>query len=399
MDVSLVISWMIIVAVIIAIVLLWREGLHSAEFSRVAPSLMTSVGILGTFCGIFVALYPLDFAPGKMNDSIESLLNGMKTAFFTSLLGISCSIVYRAFIEPKAHQHKTAEEVASREEQEVLKRLDAIRQAIAGDGDSSMVSQIRALRDENREGFKKLDGLSEAIRESLVENLQSLMDDIRNIIGKQLKEQLEQLANEIREVMIERLGTTFAELKDATVALNTWQQQHREQLEQLTAAFDLAANRIAEIAENCGKIPETMKQLREVVGVLQDDVNALNAQIQAFAGMRQQAEEFFPVIKQHLDAIGENLSQSAKGFDGLEETIRSAFQNSEQEARRISEQYAANAEALVVNMRQAMEEAQQTFRDDIIKEINRMTQEWGGNLVSIAEECAKMMDAIKDEQK
>ena len=64
---------------------------------------MTSLGIFGTFCGIYLALYPLDFSPGKMNDSIEELLDGMKVAFLTSLLGLLAAITFRIAAKDKLH--------------------------------------------------------------------------------------------------------------------------------------------------------------------------------------------------------------------------------------------------------------------------------------------------------
>ena len=84
----------IIWAVVVLLVVLFIAGLRNPGFSQAAPGLMTSLGILGTFCGIFIALYPLDFSPGRMNDSVEALLNGMRTAFVTSLLGIAASIIF-----------------------------------------------------------------------------------------------------------------------------------------------------------------------------------------------------------------------------------------------------------------------------------------------------------------
>lgn len=388
----------------------WRSG----NFSRIAPALMTSTGILGTFCGIFIALKPLDFSKGKVNDSIPMLLEGMTTAFVTSLIGIFAAIVYRSVIAPIADSRRASlEESASPEEREILKRLDAIKQAIAGDGDSSMVNQVRALRDENREGFKKLDGLSEAIRGALVENLQQLMTDIREVIGEQLKRQLEQLVAEIREVIIERLGNTFIDLKDATIALNEWQRQHRAQVEQLTAAFNLAAERIAAIALDCEKIPPTMERLREIVETAHRDVEALNRQVEAFAGMRQQAENAFPRIKEHLDEIGQNLSKSAEGFAGLEGTIRATFENAERESRRLVEQHTQNVEGLAAKMRETLENAQRESADKVEKtiseglgkfsqgvsqELDKVAEAWGGNLVSIARECAEAIAAVKGDR-
>ena len=54
------------------------------------PSLSVSCGIFGTFWGIFIGLSGFDTA--HISESIPTLLEGMKTAFFTSLIGMSVSL-------------------------------------------------------------------------------------------------------------------------------------------------------------------------------------------------------------------------------------------------------------------------------------------------------------------
>ncbi len=392
-------------AVVLLLGIFFALGLRHGRLRQIAPGLMVSVGILGTFCGIFIALHPLDFSPGKINDSIETLLNGMATAFITSLLGIAAAIVFRfrRAIIP------ALKEPVSPEQAQILERLDAIKQAIAGEGDSSLVTQIQKMRDENRDGFNKLDGLSEAIRGALVENLEALTNDIREIIGKQLGESLQTLIKDIEKALIEQFGKTFIEFNEATQAIKKWQEDHRGQVEQLTAAFDLAATRIEQIATDCATIPSTMQQLREMIEVLYQNVEVLNNRIEAFAGMRQQAEEAFPVIKEHLDRIGEDLKNSAAGFTGLEETIRTTFENAERETRDIAQQHSHNIQEMAANMRETMEKAQraadqkvagiveggiQKFTKQINEEIDRLTREWGDNMVSIAEQCKETIDKV-----
>jgi hypothetical protein len=60
----------------------WIEGL---------PTLMSSLGVLGTFVGITMGL--MNFDPNDLDASIPLLLSGLKTAFFTSLAGMVGSII------------------------------------------------------------------------------------------------------------------------------------------------------------------------------------------------------------------------------------------------------------------------------------------------------------------
>jgi biopolymer transport protein ExbB/TolQ len=48
-----------------------------------------SVGVLGTFVGIFIGLQA--FNPNDIVHSVNDILLGLKTAFFTSIVGMSVS--------------------------------------------------------------------------------------------------------------------------------------------------------------------------------------------------------------------------------------------------------------------------------------------------------------------
>ena len=218
---------------------------------------------------------------------------------------------------------------------------------------------MQKLRDENRDGFRKLDRLTETIRDSLIKNLENLIDDIRNIIEKQLGESLLNLIGSIEDALIKQFGATFVEFNQATQALKKWQEKHRAQVEQLTTAFDLAARNITKIADDCQTIPPTMEQLRTIVHTAHRDVESLNRTIEAFAGMRQQAEESFPTIKKNLDEVGEHLSSSARGFETMDATLRNVFQSAEQETRRIAESHMENVERITADMSRTLENAQQ----------------------------------------
>ena len=66
-----------------------------AQLAELIPSLLTSLGILGTFLGLMEGLTSVDFsnAEGTLT-SIPVLLGGMRFAFATSVAGISCSLMF-----------------------------------------------------------------------------------------------------------------------------------------------------------------------------------------------------------------------------------------------------------------------------------------------------------------
>ena len=71
------------------------HGPGNANLAEMIPSMLTSLGILGTFMGMVRGLGGLDFANAEnIIEGIPTLLDGMRFAFGTSVAGVSCSIVF-----------------------------------------------------------------------------------------------------------------------------------------------------------------------------------------------------------------------------------------------------------------------------------------------------------------
>ena len=60
------------------------------------PSLVSTLGVLGTFLGITIGL--VNFNPNVLDESIPLLLDGLKTAFFTSLTGMVGSLILSRYV-------------------------------------------------------------------------------------------------------------------------------------------------------------------------------------------------------------------------------------------------------------------------------------------------------------
>ena len=86
----------ILLAWLIALIfiLFWKQKNKLQECKRTIdqfPGLLSTLGVLGTFWGITTGLY--GFNPSDLNQSIPILLEGLKTAFYTSLLGMISSMI------------------------------------------------------------------------------------------------------------------------------------------------------------------------------------------------------------------------------------------------------------------------------------------------------------------
>ena len=88
-----VLSWLFSVLFFIFFFIAVSPRLKKLTVLSVSPSLLTTIGILGTFVGIYMGLDQFNIA--NIDRSIPTLLRGLKVAFTTSIVGIVAAIVLK----------------------------------------------------------------------------------------------------------------------------------------------------------------------------------------------------------------------------------------------------------------------------------------------------------------
>jgi len=91
------------------------------------PTFVSTLGVLGTFWGITKGL--MAFEATNLDDSIPGLLNGLKTAFFTSLAGMIGSMILSAFISRKQDEKDGGISDISQAAGEITKSVKAMSEA------------------------------------------------------------------------------------------------------------------------------------------------------------------------------------------------------------------------------------------------------------------------------
>lgn len=164
-----------------------------------------SVGVLFTFVGIAISLMYFDTNPETMAQSIEVFLDGMKTAFYTSIVGMMAAIIIKyiqAGVEAK-------EDVEYRESLENIKAMN-----------SSLKEVVAELK---------------AVRNSTENNTTS---DVANNV--QLRKEISALNTAFRDFItayntsqenvnkkVEEYGESFRQLNASVQDLNKWQSEYK----------------------------------------------------------------------------------------------------------------------------------------------------------------------------
>jgi len=234
------------------------------KFDRFAvmhgPEILTTLGIFGCFFGIALALVSFDVK--NATDSVPALLNGVKTAFWASVFGVAWALVIKfrqRFSRTPIPVSDGEPKAASLED--VVYILSELRKSIAGSEDSSLVAQIKLMRQEQNDN-------AIAMRKSL----DDFAAKISELGSKALIEALEMVIRDFNTQLNEQFGDNFKQLNLAVEKLVIWQQQYKEELDKLQesqkqSSIDLktAADGFNALVEKSRSYTESAEKLTELL--------------------------------------------------------------------------------------------------------------------------------------
>jgi len=310
------------VVILLAVFLIGFANLNSKNkfwqsFSANAPAYLTSLGIFFTFVGIFIAL--LAFNVEDINRSIPRLLQGLQVAFLSSVTGLGGSVIYR-IIRPIWQNAIEADEVSAGEILNELINLnkgsESIKDALVGEGDASLSTQMGKLRNDFRDFAEKV---SEDGSKALIEALEEVMRDFNAKINEQF-------------------GDNFKQLNEAVSALLEWQKEHKQQVENLTEIFretqkgiDLVKSNIELIENSTGKIPDQISKVENAFEATDKRMEELYTGLSSLSEMRAKAEEALPHIENNINRMTEGLETNVnKQMQSVKEIFESQANQSSQ---------------------------------------------------------------------
>ena len=186
--------------------------------STTIPNLIAAIGIIGTFAGIFMGL--LDFDTTKLDDSIPKLLDGMKTAFATSLIGLVFSNILKCIQSRniKREAKKLEKDNGDVSLEKIASLMFDIKETIVN-SNLELVSSIRDIK----ENTIKVSEENRVAMKSLVEEL--VGDKEESLVGqmKSLRESLVKAQEQAQERLnsgLEKMGTQLDNLVQTNNAIS-----------------------------------------------------------------------------------------------------------------------------------------------------------------------------------
>ena len=218
-------TFVLLILVVFAIALLLRIFNLKIEFVNTIPSVMPSIGILGTFLGIAIGLASFDYASQESIDkSIPRLLSGMNTAFITSIAGIFFGLLFKIMDSwlPRP-KNVSADQIGAADIYQAIRdqsrTFDSLRLAIVGDEESTIVTQLQKLRTDIRDDLKTQTSAINKFNSDLRNDFEGFADRISELGSKQLIEALGEVIRDFNSNLTEQFGDNFKRLDDF---IKTW---------------------------------------------------------------------------------------------------------------------------------------------------------------------------------
>ena len=235
---------------IFVIVLFFSKTYYGRILSSSATTVLPSIGILGTFIGVFIAL--LNFDANNMEGSMTLIIGGLKVAFVTSIFGLLTGIIVK-LVQSKKSNEDVPEGVGA---EEILTELQYSRNeakdqskklinAISGDADSSLNTQMKLMRTD-------LNDFAKTVAEA---NTTAFIDALKEAIA------------DFNKNLTDQFGENFKKLNEAVGKLLEWQENNKKDMEDMRISIDTAVKGIGEAESSLTKLKKVLKLFQKLFQV------------------------------------------------------------------------------------------------------------------------------------
>ena len=343
------------------------------------PNILTSLGILGTFVGLSVAIISFNaVSSDSIRDSINVLLQGMGTAFFTSVAGMFFSSIFlmieRHWINKLSWRideicdkidqmhHASADQIildsfrltieegyivepnellasvreSVKDMQNTLSRFgtdlcDSIGNAMDNSFQDKLVPILNDLS-------SKLENPAQALTDSLMLEFRNICNDFRENLTKGVNDQMNELierfidaSNAINNIP-ETLDTVNKELTECTgkavesyKAMSESLENHVKQFDELSDTFTFSIERINEAFISLSELHTQLQLIPEAVAEAKEGINTASTNlkdiIENISESLENASKINSDTGNKVDSYLSQISSIQTGLKGIFEEI------------------------------------------------------------------------------
>lgn len=282
-------------------------------FLKIIPGTFIGFGILGTFIGFAGGLSSINISDSQsLLDSVQQLLNGLRNAFNTSIVGMLASMFCNfVLIHP------------------LFNKLDSVSKEFCDYLDNLFyVTEVDAMAivDENNNKIPFPVVLTQILTrlEGVSSNINSMGLTIGDQVTKSVKETLDKTIEKIIKEEIEKLKTDLNSSIKLLEECQTSLQNAPQQLKNAATVLENSAKNSSEIFE---KFSDDLIDIKNAVALLPDDFKNVNDSISGTVYK----------LADNQTLLASAISEASEAFEKTTEISQSLFDSYDEQTEKINE--------------------------------------------------------------
>lgn len=330
-------SWAVILAATGVMAWLFAadfRAIKSGETPKDFRAIIVAVGVVGTFLGILIGLW--NFDSNNISGSVPSLLEGLKTAFITSVVGMALSVILGWKLKNTASGGEVEIDILNSIAGNVQK-LGKIEKSAAH---LDKMPAVAAVLESLAADVKAIHGSLASNQEEFLVSLSVKLDEIKGALNtavetlgqgatKEIIKALEGVIADFNKNLTDQFGDNFKQLNAAVLQMIEWQNKYKEFVAEQQAKLDAAvkatgdnAAKIAEIAANYEKIDGTSKRLAQIIETNENQIKNLESHLAALKKIGDTAGEVSENINKFSDEIQRAVSNQSQAITKLSDELK-----------------------------------------------------------------------------
>ena len=369
---------------------------HVSSLMAYMPVLTATMGVLGTFIGIYMGLHSFDV--NNISVSVPGLLERMKTAFLTSIVGMIGAISQKYYLK----------QINSNDKEDVTK-----------DPYYMLFNDMKSSLDKTSN------------------DILSVTKDFGNATSKSITSELKKLIDQFNATLSESASLAFKILESSVNQLVTWQENYktylesmREEVNNLLDVFEASngslqqavnnfeitnaeyknisdsikqySEDIAKMDSNIDKVVEKGASIEQVSNNVEQKTNELNSALSTLSEISESAKNALPSLQSrsseildNMSSLSGNINDSVKGITGdLKEYNLQISNNMKQTLEKFNVELLRNTEAFNKDLTNSLNASLNSFGKTMAQLSAQFTKDYS----PITEQLAKIVNIANEVQ-
>lgn len=378
----------VVILIIMALTFYFHGPVYSLRTVNAAPSILTSIGIFGTFLGVALGL--MDFDTSDIEGSVPQLIEGLKTAFWSSIAGLltAMSIKLRHVIH-HVRNYETETKYTGATVDDLATLLGDIRLVLNKSGLADIGEHIQS-------GTRGLEQHLERLEQVISQYQQEMVDANSNALTSAITD----LMTSFNDKITVQYGDNFRQLNQAVGRMVEWQENYKGELSKLLQqqkangdVLDKATEAYQTMVQHTQAFNEVSEKLGDVMTGLQQQSDSLGSYLNSLASLVSKASDGLPALEGRILALTEELAQGIRdSHHQMNQLLTQTSSTIEQTVITVNKQLVTDMKQvnsrhndIVLQMLNRNEQQLVRMDSAMEQELTHALQTFGGQLTALSE--------------